>query len=625
MGNVEMHKLEPVRADEREELDLSTPVDYKTFCKHIKGEYSHKCLTEIPSAITDSISLHERINLSFNCLSTLPEELPLRIPHISFLDLSFNKITTLPDSIGLFFHLKELLLSHNQLEQIPFTLSRLVKLQKIDLSHNNLISLPENIGEMESLKKLNVSCNKLTCLPKSLGYSETIEVLLAVSNACESQPPQHICDSGSVQTIRFLKQLASGKILSKVEREINVFPRVRGNVIQTAAANPDSAKALYVQIQTATMNTASRIRTPLLPPYDATQLHPDELKDRIIGLLYGAVIGDALGIATEFLSLDECHFYYNEETLTYNDIIRDEHRVHWSRGDWTSNSDQMLLVLDSLLQWAGVVDELEFAKHLITWKKSGIPELEGRESYMHSTTINLVLQSPKYDENPHQVAEDTHKHDGFNLTNGNSSSSPQKSSLFVDSGSLSRALVLGIPRFHDLSEVISNSVRICLATHFDERCVMTCVTLSVAVALMLQGKYSLEEDSSMEELLKRATQYGLNYSKDEAIQKEFNYYCCCSDYKNIGISEVGKACHPFKACAAAFTGLRSGADFKSALSSLLMLGGYSSMTGCISGSLLGCKYGYSRLPKLWIDGLKPKNKEYLNSKINSLLDMMGLP
>lgn len=47
---------------------------------------------------------------------------------------------------------------------------------------------------------------------------------------------------------------------------------------------------------------------------------------------------------------------------------------------------------------------------------------------------------------------------------------------------------LGIPHFHDLSEVISNSTRICLATHFDERCVTACVTLSIAIALMLQVK-----------------------------------------------------------------------------------------------------------------------------------------
>lgn len=65
--------------------------------------------------------------------------------------------------------------------------------------------------------------------------------------------------------------------------------------------------------------------------------------------------------------------------------------------------------------------------------------------------------------------------------------------------------------------------------------------------------------------------------------------------------------------------------FRSALSQLLMFGGYSSMTGCIAGSLLGCKYGFSRLPKQWIEELNAKNKEFLNTKINALLDMMGLP
>lgn len=62
----------------------------------------------------------------------------------------------------------------------------------------------------------------------------------------------------------------------------------------------------------------------------------------LLGILYGAVIGDALGTATEFLSKDECHFHYDAETFTYADIIRDEHRAHWTRGDWTSNSDQMV-------------------------------------------------------------------------------------------------------------------------------------------------------------------------------------------------------------------------------------------------------------------------------------------
>ncbi|GFX82458.1 transposable element Tcb1 transposase [Trichonephila clavipes] len=679
---------------------------FLNFFQHVKGEYSYKCLSDIPTAITDSISLHERINLSFNCISTLPAELPLRIPHIAFLDLSYNKISALPDSIGLLFHLKCLLLSHNCLEEIPSTITRLVKLQKIDLSHNCLLELPEKIGEMESLRKLNVSNNKLKSLPKSLGSSETIEIILAISNCCISQPPQNICDSGSDSTIRFLKQLASGKILAKQERELNIFPRVRANVIQTAKPNSDSVRAQYVQIQTATLNTASRIRTPLLPPYDATQLHPDELRDKIIGILYGAIIGDALGTATEFLSRDECRFHYDEETFTYSDIIRDEHRAHWTRGDWTSNSDQMLLVLDSLLQWAGVVDELEFAKHLVSWKRSGIPELGPREIYMYSTTINLVLQADNYIHNPHQVAEDLHKNDGFGITNGTDNNNTIKSSLFVDSGSLPRSLVLAQERrltwarehslwtIKDWEKVIfSDKSQFCIygnqssayvrrRTHeeFRPQCLKPTVKYPTKVMVwgcmsshgvgklhianetvkamdyieILQnkllptardllgnqswifqddntpchrakGKYSLDDPSAIEDLIKIAVQFGLGHCADESVKKEFTYYCRCSDYKNIGLSEVGKACHPFKACAAAFSALRRGKDFRSALTSLLMLGGYSSMTGCITGSLLGCKFGYSLLPREWIDGLNAKNKEWINGKINALLDMMGLP
>ena len=33
MGNIAIHDLEPVREDERKDLDLSVPMDYKMYCK----------------------------------------------------------------------------------------------------------------------------------------------------------------------------------------------------------------------------------------------------------------------------------------------------------------------------------------------------------------------------------------------------------------------------------------------------------------------------------------------------------------------------------------------------------------------------------------------------------------
>lgn len=61
-----------------------------------------------------------------------------------------------------------------------------------------------------------------------------------------------------------------------------------------------------------------------------------------IGLLYGAAIGDALGLATRGMSRDECSFYYNEDNLDYSQILQDKHRVLWRAGDWTSNFDSMV-------------------------------------------------------------------------------------------------------------------------------------------------------------------------------------------------------------------------------------------------------------------------------------------
>ena len=56
-----------------------------------------------------------------------------------------------------------------------------------------------------------------------------------------------------------------------------------------------------------------------------------------------------------------------------------------------------------------------------------------------------------------------------------------------------------------------------------------------------------------------------------------------------------------------------------------MQGGHATCNGTVAGAMLWCKVGYSELPRDWIDGLIPKQKTWLNAKLNSLLDMMALP
>ena len=49
-----------------------------------------------------------------------------------------------------------------------------------------------------------------------------------------------------------------------------------------------------------------------------------------------------------------------------------------------------MIVFDSIVAWGGVVDELDFATKLLSWSKSGFPELGDSEGVVISETIQQV-------------------------------------------------------------------------------------------------------------------------------------------------------------------------------------------------------------------------------------------
>ena len=249
--------------------------------QHVRGDYGQSCLSELPWSIRDSISLYERMDASFNRIVELPVELPLRLPHLCTLNLAHNELVKLPESFSLLFHLRELRLNHNKLTALPRSFAFLVKLEKLDLSHNVLKTLPDDIGTMESIQKMNLSHNRLRTLPMSLGESETLKVII-VSNNRLSFPPLNVCAEGSEAILLYLRRNSSNGDVRPVHNG-NVFARVRTNQMVSSVVNPHSAQAEYIQQQTHTTNTPTRIKTPLLPPYGSSQYDALDLRDRIVG------------------------------------------------------------------------------------------------------------------------------------------------------------------------------------------------------------------------------------------------------------------------------------------------------------------------------------------------------
>ena len=71
-----------------------------------------------------------------------------------------------------------------------------------------------------------------------------------------------------------------------------------------------------------------------------------------------------------------------------------------------------------------------------------------------------------------------------------------------------RTSILGIHDFGDIDAVIANTKEACQVTHADPRCIASCVAVTTAVALMLQGKHSKESG---------------NYDIEAVIRDAYNY------------------------------------------------------------------------------------------------------
>ena len=307
-------------------------------------------LVEIPSRLFAHISFYETLIVSFHCITQIPQELSLQLPHLVHLNLNFNRITSLPESFGMLIHLEVLELSHNLLSKLPNSFSLLKSLQKLDLSNNKLRILPDDVNNLRKLKKLNLNNNLLEQIPLSLCLIDSLEVVVCLNNRI-TKPHQDICDKG-LASIKQYFETENALPLPRREDSVNIFPRVRKGDAFTHP-NLNTAMKQYYETQTQSFHMKVKVKTPLIPPSMATRFPPDELSNKIIGCIYGAAIGSALGHSTDFLSKSECAFYYDKEQFNYGDIINDIHRNNSRKGCWTHSFDQMVSVNRNFMEISG--------------------------------------------------------------------------------------------------------------------------------------------------------------------------------------------------------------------------------------------------------------------------------
>jgi ADP-ribosylglycohydrolase len=308
-------------------------------------------------------------------------------------------------------------------------------------------------------------------------------------------------------------------------------------------------------------------------------------KDKIKGTIYGQAIGDALGLGTEFMSMDEVQIYYQNGLTNYGEIIQDDHRCRWKRGDWTDDTDQAVCIIESIFEDGDISPE-HFAAKLYQWFQ-GSPMGIG-------LTVYKVLSMPKFTSNFRDAAELVWKMSG------------RKSAA---NGAIMRTSIIGVWDYWNRATVWANAEKISKVTHFDPRCVGSSVIVSEAIRSIVNNGILLTAN----DFIKIADKYDSSIGPYIQLASK-------DDLENLNLDDKDSMGYTLKTMAAGLWAYFHAKDFNDGLKRIIHQGGDADTNGAVAGSLLGAKFGFKTIPENYVQGLIRNNE--LNEMIERLTSMI---
>lgn len=306
--------------------------------------------------------------------------------------------------------------------------------------------------------------------------------------------------------------------------------------------------------------------------------------DQIRGTMFGQAIGDALGLGAEFMSRQDVQRHYPEGLRDYSQIIQDRHRRRWRPGDWTDDTEQMICILDSLLK-SGRVDVEDIAIHLNRWRVQGGIGI--------GQTVQVVMEQPCFLFEPHRAAREIWEKCGRDI---------------AANGAVMRTSVLGVWEYDEPEKVRSNAETVCKVTHYDPRCVVSCVGVCHAISALLRGEDDL--DLLLDEIGRIIQSY------DSRVREYFDI-ARHGSLEAMLLDDEETMGYTLKALGAGLWALRHAKNFEEGLLAVVNEGGDADSNGAVAGAILGARFGFARIPERWIQGLSWRR--LLNELTNQLI------
>ena len=304
--------------------------------------------------------------------------------------------------------------------------------------------------------------------------------------------------------------------------------------------------------------------------------------DKVKGTIYGQAIGDALGLGTEFMTDEDMAWKYPNGITHYSDIFQDKHRKRWKIGDWTDDTDMMLCIARAFITEKRVF-YTSIARNFKEWA-NGEPMGIGENTYK-------VLSFSNYLDKPFEASktiwEMSHRKSAAN-------------------GGLMRTSIVGLLP----NNVEEWSANICRLTHYDPRCVGSCVIVSILIHSLVYDESPVSYD--------RMIEIGTKY--DERIKEYIDLAINSDHIKELDLQNWDSVGYTLKTLAAGLWAYWHAQSFEDGLLTVVRAGGDADTNAAVACAILGAKFGFHSIPSEYVDGLI--YHEQLEEVIEGLMEIV---
>lgn len=322
------------------------------------------------------------------------------------------------------------------------------------------------------------------------------------------------------------------------------------------------------------MNRSTRTPSELCLSWFVTNSGIISKRERILGGLWGSLVGDALGVPVEFK--DRASLQANPVT-----DMRGHGTHRQLAGTWSDDSSLLLCSVESLVE-TGDFDADDMGQRFVRWRREELWTPHGQVFDIGGTTEQALSQIAS--GMPAELAGGTSED-----SNGN--------------GSLMRIIPVAM-RFAELpaEQLLDRVHRASSITHRHPRSQMACGLYSV----LLQELFNWSDWSNA--VPAGVKKFHRHYTPNHDWSVELDHFRrimedSLGDLPEREIRSGGYVIHTLEA---SLWCVLTTSSFEEAVLKSVNLGGDTDTTACVAGGLAGVVYGSNAIPQRWVDALARK-------------------